>query len=374
MDPSVPRLRSLAVLLALATWLCLPHRALATPRLPSTTLAALWAGPAPSPQPQRTPSSPVGTLPGRFEVDPNGAANFTIPLELPAAARGLEPALGLAYTSQSGDGPLGVGWALSGQSAITRCAHTLADDGELAPVRMDPTDALCLDGARLELMAGAALEAGASYRPRRDDLSRATMIAGSEDGATICASGLGFEVRRHDGTIATYGCERDAIVEIPLGVHTWALSSVRDRFGNSVAYHYSAETLDGADAEHRLSSIAYGAHAELHAPTRQVRINWEPRPDPAAGYFLGAPQRSSKRIASIDTYAPHGLGARYLFDYAAPSVTQRSLLAVARGRRPRTPTRALSELGRERWPVGGRSSAHVPTALSHHSWLSERRP
>jgi hypothetical protein len=44
---------------------------------------------------------------------------------------------------------LGRGFSLSGLSAITRCARTVAQDGEIRSVRYDQRDALCLDGARL---------------------------------------------------------------------------------------------------------------------------------------------------------------------------------------------------------------------------------
>ncbi|KIG13001.1 Rhs family protein [Enhygromyxa salina] len=326
------------VLLVLAAWLCVAPQARATPLSGSLLHASLFAGPnGGDPEPHRSASSPVGTLPGSFVVDDHGAARYSIPIQLPPAARGLEPTLSLDYDSQRGDGPLGVGWSLGGSSVITRCGHTLAEDGEVTPVRMTNEDGLCLDGQRLTLIDGAPFELGATYRPKRDDFSRVRVVAQlDENGSNTCHGGFGLELRRRDGTIATYGCRRDATVSTHLGARTWALSQVRDRFGNFVDYRYIYETaavtdaqgqlLGEADVEHYISTISYGAHAQLHTSTRHVRLDWEPRPDPWHGYSLGAPQRQSSRLARVSTFAPNGLVHRYELDYASPSITERSLL------------------------------------------------
>ena len=65
---------------------------------------------------------------GQFSVNTLGGAAYVIPLQAPPGTGGIEPKLALSYSSQSGNGLLGVGWGLSGLSAITRCARTLAQD------------------------------------------------------------------------------------------------------------------------------------------------------------------------------------------------------------------------------------------------------
>ncbi|WP_025112741.1 SpvB/TcaC N-terminal domain-containing protein [Pseudomonas sp. H1h] len=54
-------------------------------------------------------------------VGPTGAASFELPLPL-SAGRGWDPQLSLAYSSQAGNGPFGVGWSL-GLGAISRRTH-----------------------------------------------------------------------------------------------------------------------------------------------------------------------------------------------------------------------------------------------------------
>ena len=56
----------------------------------------------------------VGSLPGEVQVDNTGSAKYTIPLAVPVGTGGIEPELSLEYSSQGGNGPLGVGWSLGG--------------------------------------------------------------------------------------------------------------------------------------------------------------------------------------------------------------------------------------------------------------------
>ena len=67
----------------------------------------------------------AGTTEGEFQVNGNGGANYTIPIEVPPGRNGIEPQLSLQYNSQQGNGLLGVGWSLTGLSAIARCPSPL---------------------------------------------------------------------------------------------------------------------------------------------------------------------------------------------------------------------------------------------------------
>ncbi|HZF16034.1 MAG TPA: SpvB/TcaC N-terminal domain-containing protein [Steroidobacteraceae bacterium] len=77
----------------------------------------------------------IGRTTGNFGVSASGAAQYSIPLWTPPGINGMQPSLALVYSSRGGDGYFGVGWSLSGLSAIHRCRKTWAQDGLNRDVR-----------------------------------------------------------------------------------------------------------------------------------------------------------------------------------------------------------------------------------------------
>ena len=69
----------------------------------------------------------VGSIPGQLSVQ-QGAAVYTIPIEVPPGVAGMQPDLAITYNSNGGNGLLGVGFSLSGLSTITRCGQTIAQN------------------------------------------------------------------------------------------------------------------------------------------------------------------------------------------------------------------------------------------------------
>src|SRR5262249_23593408 len=110
--------------------------------------------------------------PGGFRVSETGAAVYEIPIKVPPGTAGMEPKLSLVYNSQQGNAVLGMGWSLSGLSAITRCPRTLAQDGISGNVNYDWDDRFCLDGQRLIAISGVYGQDGTEYRTERESFSR----------------------------------------------------------------------------------------------------------------------------------------------------------------------------------------------------------
>src|SRR5262245_8768426 len=118
----------------------------------------------------------VGKIDGSFAVSPSGAATYDVPITVPPGTAGMQPELALHYDSQGPNGPLGVGFALSGQSAIGRCPSDLGRDGAVRAVQLDRGDRLCLDGERLVAVAGVYGLPGSEYRTERESWARIAAV------------------------------------------------------------------------------------------------------------------------------------------------------------------------------------------------------
>src|ERR1700681_531334 len=80
--------------------------------------------PPPPPPPPLSPrdevasTQPVGEIGFQHSVSLDGAAEVSIPIWAPPGRQGIQPSLALIYSSRASNGPLGVGWSLSGLSII----------------------------------------------------------------------------------------------------------------------------------------------------------------------------------------------------------------------------------------------------------------
>ncbi len=260
----------------------------------------------------------AGTLPGELGVSNAGAATYSIPIEVPPGTAGLKPGLALNYSSQAGNGPLGLGWSLSGLSSIHRCGKTIAQDGVNGRIRFDGGDRLCLDGQRLMLVNKAPSDtnywsSGAEYRTEIDSLSRITALG--------TGNSLRFKVETKDHRVLWFGgnsagantSSNVKAIVTPMNVGTinevqpydksgalsWAVDSIKDRAGNFIAFNYEQ---DAATGEHRPTFIRYGGTGlASHAAVQFVH---EARPDAWKRYVDDARNDLRSRIAHIKTY--HG--------------------------------------------------------------------
>ncbi|NJD33106.1 MAG: hypothetical protein FIB04_14605 [Gammaproteobacteria bacterium] len=266
----------------------------------------------------------VGRTTGAASVSPTGAARYTIPLWVPPGTNGLAPELAITYDHRSGNGLLGVGFRLTGFSAIHRCSSTLAQDGQSSAVGLDAADRLCLDGQRLRLTAGAYGQAGSQYQTEVETFSRVTAFG------TAGAGPAWFQVERRDGLIYQYGATIDSRIE-SLGTSTpreWALNRIRDRSGNYIDFAYAEDTSSGT---YRPARIDYTGNANLgNAPYYSVRFTYEGRAmaDQPAAYFGGGLILEPYRLSRIDVQHTSGTVLRsVVLGYDASGATGRSRLA-----------------------------------------------
>lgn len=313
-------IRKIALLACLVLPIVMTHAAHADnvgsgPPLPPKTLT-------PPEQPIVAASSD-GYLPTSWDVTPTGAFAYTIPLKVPDGRAAMQPSLSLSYSSNGGNGLMGVGWAVSGLSRITRCGRTLASNGRTDGVSFSSSDRFCLDGQRLVAIGGVGAGSGeygdidTEYRTEADTFAR--IISTGPD--TLDGKGpQEFIVYTKHGHIQKYKAVEakriatylDGSASVEGEVRAmWLLSSEEDRLGNMIRYEYTIAQGNGPGAEDyaldvRPYHISYTSNLSQGVSAyRYVEFVYEGRPDNDKGWQSGILQSTPTRLQSIGMYAPN---------------------------------------------------------------------
>jgi hypothetical protein len=210
--------------------------------------------------------------------------------------------LAISYNSQAGSGLLGVGWSLSGQSAISRCNKTFAQDGVDGAPQLDSGDKFCLNGNRLRATSGTYGADTTVYQTEIADFSK-TISHGT--------AGVGpawFEVKGKDGLTYEFGHTTDSAILASgsTSVRAWALSAVRDRSGNAMTLTYVNDTANGS---YRLQGIqytltGYGTSNNNYA----VQFIYQSRPssDVLWSYSIGGKNNETNYLSQIVVQSYNG--------------------------------------------------------------------
>ncbi len=266
------------------------------------------------------------TLPGSFAVNSNGAATYDIAIAVPPGIAGMVPSLKLSYSSQNGNGILGVGWTLSGLPSVSRCAQTAAQDGVRGSVTFTATDRFCMDGQRLIAVNGGSYGANTTeYRTEIDSYSRIVSYGTTGTGPTW------FQVYTKSGQIMEFGNTNDSLIPAGNGsARNWALNKVSDTTGNYFTVTYTNNNITAAAAtvtngattiqtgEAYPSRIDYtGAASNGRGPYNSVQFFYETRPDIISVYQAGIVAQTTVRLTDIKTFAQAvtGFVSDYSFTY-----------------------------------------------------------
>jgi RHS repeat-associated protein len=254
-------------------------------------------------------STSVGFLPGNGSVDAAGQFNYDVPLDVPDGIAGMTPSLALHYSSGGGNGPLGRGWVVQGwTSAITRCDKTIASDGVTAGLAFDSTDSLCLDGAKLVLVANSSPP---EYRTEQDSIARivapplaAAFTVYLKNGRSRTYSGL-FTQTRLDGN-------GNATTVIP----AWLLTQEQDLAGNTINYVYDTQS-SGSAQEILVDHIDYGTISGSSA-SRTIKFVYDTKVGTdanATAYHAGLENKLSQRLRQIQMLAPNPSTKQVVWSY-----------------------------------------------------------
>ena len=277
----------------------------------------------------------VGSLGGSLSVGGDGAANYVVPIKLPRGSGGFGPQLTINYSSNGGNGLLGLGFSLAGFQSITRGKGHRIKDGYL-PEEYKPIfseqDRYFLDG---ELLVGT--EDGQGNALGRDIDSAIKYVKGNgvtyhtekESFAEIKGVGTSgewgpshFRVRSKDGKILEFGnCTTSCITDpFGKGAMAWHLNKVTDLNGNYYEIEYERDIIDATPATYETSDfrpkrIKFTANANAGTDFHhEVVFHYESRPDKTFAYVGGVKVNASRRLHRIEVNSIFG-GTRNLCSY-----------------------------------------------------------
>ncbi|MDF0584144.1 FG-GAP-like repeat-containing protein [Bradyrhizobium yuanmingense] len=272
--------------------------------------------------PASTPSF-AGTmsLPGSFSVSPTGAATYSIPIALPPGTAGMVPGLSLDYSSQAGNGLLGVGWTLSGLPSIARCGRTKAQDGALGGINYDANDRFCMDGHRLIAISGAYGADGTQYRTEIESYSKIISHGAAGSGPAW------FEVHTKSGQTMEFGNTTGSriLAQGKTSARVWAVNKVSDTKSNYLTVSYVNDLTPYG--QFYPSRIDYtGNSAASVSPYNSVQFSYATRPDSIPQYQVGSLMQVTVRMTNIKTYVGTALVADYRLAYQQSGPANRSRL------------------------------------------------
>jgi hypothetical protein len=242
----------------------------------------------------------------------NGAATYDIAIAVPPGTAGMVPSLKLSYSSQNGNGILGVGWTLSGLPSVSRCAQTFAQDHVRGAVTFAATDRFCMDGQRLVAINGGGYGAdGTEYRTEIDSYSRIISHGRTGTGPTW------FEVHTKSGQSMQFGNTSNSLILTAANgtARNWALNRVSDTKGNyfTVTYVNNLSQINNVwTSEAYPCRIDYTGNSNTGQGTyNSVQFFYATRPDVINVYQAGILAQTTVQLTDIKTYA----GATLVSDY-----------------------------------------------------------
>ncbi len=259
--------------------------------------------------------------PGQFQVSESGAATYTIPIQVSPGVGGMEPKLSLNYSSQSGNGLLGVGWSLGGLGGVSRCPKTIAQDGVRGGVNYDGNDRFCLDGQRLIAISGSEGADGTEYRTERESFAKIVSYGSAGNGPAW------FKVWTKAGQVMEYGRTTDSRVEAQglAVIKIWALNRIEDTKGNYLTAGYTKDAVTGDFYPRR---IDYTGNSKTNSPpTKFVQFVYETRPDPVLISGPGRLTTGSSRLQKVQA-SLENLTREYQLEYSQGPTTDRSRLTA----------------------------------------------
>jgi len=237
------------------------------------------------------PQHPTIKLYGEYSTNLySGIASYSYMIDTPKGVNGLEPTIGIYYSSEGmkSRSILGAGWSMN-YNYIYRDINSTPDNLN------DDFYVLYLDGNVYELVYS-----NGEYKSKVDYYYRIQNVANY------------WVVTKQDGTQYRFGFNSDSRVDSTRGyVIKWALDLVTDTHSNTVSYSYLINPFAEDVGSQYLSRITYGAGL------RTVDFAYEGtiRPDRRRIYSQGTLLEESRRLTDVTVRVDNQFVKRDHFDY-----------------------------------------------------------
>jgi len=252
-------------------------------------------------------SKPVGETAGGFQVTGNGAASYNIAITVSPGTKGVQPMLGLSYNSQGGLGLLGVGWNLTGLSAISRTGKVPMHDGVFSGAQLSISDVYSLDGNRLFSLSGTYGQSYTTYYNESENFATITSFGSAGNGPER------FEVKDKNGNLLKYGHDNNSSLK-GVGDNTtmvWYLNELKDEFGNYMKYFY--KQLNG---ETVIDKIEYTGNASAGLnPYNKITFSYIPLAEHNKTYIKGIEFNQTQLVKDISCWSGSTVFKKYILDY-----------------------------------------------------------
>ncbi|TGK04889.1 hypothetical protein EHO59_08520 [Leptospira semungkisensis] len=259
--------------------------------------------------------------------EPNhfGAVSLIYPISIPSGRGGMEPELALSYSSNGGDGWVGIGWSL-GLGAITRTP-------EYGALFYDSRDTFTWNGKRLIKVSGSTSNENGTYRVEITDQNFVILnLTNIENGGI-------WIVQDSSGTKSTYGDTSSNRIYDPIQItktYAWYLSKEEDRNGNYMEVQY--DTSQYSDKRNLyIQEIRYTGNTQSGvAPKQYVRFNTKSRPDPYVSKAPGFTMTMDRLLDTIEVGWNGGKLWTYTFVYDTSFDSGRPILKTVNSDRHTT--------------------------------------
>jgi hypothetical protein len=249
----------------------------------------------------------VGSLAASPSVSGSGGANYSIPIAVPPGTNEIAPSVSIQYNSQSSSGVAGMGWEISGLSAIVRVARDMYHDTYTNPVELTLEDRFALDGQRLISKSGTYGTNNATYGTESENFSAVTSFGSG--------AGLWFKVISKDGVEMEYGNSADSKLLDAGGTEIISIKMNKVKYpdGNYVEFKYT-----GNFGDSRIDEINYTGNeiaSPVLLPYNKIKFNYKLRSDLNTVYQAGTPVFNNYLLDNVTVTADGSTFKTYQFNY-----------------------------------------------------------